>query len=325
MEASDVKYWRVQILNTIILIRSPWGWVGEGIGLNAKSTPRQFQKMQNCRLILTWQLRPEPSSGRRPWRWPRSPSWSPAPSGRSSGWLLRQASPAFPWSYSRWKLGSALSSDPGSVWIKNLSKQELHLPLLSVRLLQSPVLLIRRRELVRREIVKAFHLSRIKAWWSRNLHQNLLQDIWVCDRQPGCRHVVESVDLAIHPVSLHVKLREIDLNNHYWTFWEAVVCRAGPLKVLTQYIWTALDAESFFTWWRFHGPLPKRRVGGITAGTPHFSTCMENGCKQSVGRMILLVSATNMCHKLSVWLRGRLGWNAIQPNSIWGAYFLTCP
>ena len=116
MEASDVKYWRVQILNTIILIRSPWGWVGEGIGLNAKSTPRQFQKMQNCRLILTWQLRPEPSSGRHPWRWPRSPSWSPAPSGRSSGWLLRQASPAFPWSYSRWKLGSALSSDPGSVW-----------------------------------------------------------------------------------------------------------------------------------------------------------------------------------------------------------------
>ena len=153
-----IQILRVQILNTLILIMSPWGWVGEGIGLNAKSTPRRFQKKQNCWFILTWQLRPEPSSGRRPWRWPRSPSWWPAPSGRSSGWLLRRASPAFPWSYSRWKLGSALSSDPGSVWIENLSKQELHLPLLSVRLLQSPVLLIRRGELVRREIVKALHL-----------------------------------------------------------------------------------------------------------------------------------------------------------------------
>ena len=124
MEASDVKYWRVQILNTIILIRSPWGWVGEGIGLNAKSTPRQFQKMQNCRLILTWQLRPEPSSGRRPWRWPRCPPWSPPPSGRSSGWPLRRASPTFPWSFQSWRLDLDLSSDPGSVQMENASQNK---------------------------------------------------------------------------------------------------------------------------------------------------------------------------------------------------------
>ena len=50
---------------------------------------------------------------------------------------------------------------------------------------------------------------------SGDLHQDLLDDGGVCDGQPWRGHVVEPVDLAIHPVTLHVQLREIDLNNHY--------------------------------------------------------------------------------------------------------------
>ena len=47
---------------------------------------------------------------------------------------------------------------------------------------------------------------------SGDLHQDLLDDGGVCDGQPWRGHVVEPVDFAIQPVSLHVKLREVDLH-----------------------------------------------------------------------------------------------------------------
>ena len=57
-----------------------------------------------------------------------------------------------------------------------------------------------------------------------------------------------------------------------WSVWGVflLLCQGGIfVGWWSEYIFFRL-----LTWWRFHGPLPKRRVGGITAGTPHFSTWM---------------------------------------------------
>ena len=119
------------------------------------------------------------------------------------------------------------------------------------------------------------------------LDEDLLHDGRVRDGKPGGGHVVEAVNPAVLLSSLHVQLGVVDLFGEYfvaynWSAWGPAVGGWGG---------GSMFSCRPLTWCRFHGPLPKRRVGGITAGTPHFSTCMENGCKQSVGRMILLVSA----------------------------------
>ena len=118
--------------NELLKYASPWSqhfvvWVNEGIGVDAKSASgnNSLDETHLCCLSMsTWRSRPEPSSGRRPWRWPRCPPWSPSPSGRSSGWPLRRASPTFPWSFQSWRLDLDLSSDPGSVQMENASQNK---------------------------------------------------------------------------------------------------------------------------------------------------------------------------------------------------------
>ena len=215
-----IQILRVQILNTLILIMSPWGWVGEGIGLNAKSTPRQFQK--NAKLSINIDL---------------------AITSRAIFWKtsLTLTKESFLVTSSKWSIiwltpPSSKSSIPlilleVKVGLSPFLRSWISLNWKSLKTRTSPSTLVRspapescasdqtRRTGATRNCQSSSPKSRIKAWWSKSLHQDLFEDIWVCDRQPGCRHVVEPVDLAIHPVTLHVQLREIDLNNHYWTFF----------------------------------------------------------------------------------------------------------
>ena len=49
-----------------------------------------------------------------------------------------------------------------------------------------------------------------------------------------------------------------------WSVWGLFLAGGGMSVFFVDY--------SVLTWWTFHGPLPKRRVGDITAGTPQLST-----------------------------------------------------
>ena len=83
--------------------------------------------------------------------------------------------------------------------------------------------------------------------------------------------------------------------DNYDTILPSCLALLGEAVVVVGWfcLWTPL------TWWRFHGPLPKRRLGGITAGTPLHRSTWETWlepehCSDAGGRTYFTFSRSNL-------------------------------